>query len=124
MAVRLSALRTAHTLLPRNIIFLLLVLISVRGSVRPDRLGKLKNFIHLIGSQTRYIAAHSIVLQALHYCLPNVDRLLLLLNVFVQLANKRGFTKKKKKSASDAVKFLDGIQILSCNTAGKKFGHP
>jgi hypothetical protein len=31
MAVRLSALRTGHALLQRNIIFLLLVLISVRG---------------------------------------------------------------------------------------------
>jgi hypothetical protein len=33
MAVRLSALRTGRALLPRNIIFLLLVLISVRGSM-------------------------------------------------------------------------------------------
>jgi hypothetical protein len=31
IAVRLSALRTGFALLPRNIIFLLLVLISVRG---------------------------------------------------------------------------------------------
>jgi hypothetical protein len=36
MAVRLSALRTRRTLLPRNIIiFLSLVLISVRGPVNP-----------------------------------------------------------------------------------------
>jgi hypothetical protein len=33
MAVRLSVLRTGRALLPRNIIFMLLVLISVRGSV-------------------------------------------------------------------------------------------
>jgi hypothetical protein len=31
MAVRMSALRTGHGLLPRNIIFMLLVLNSVRG---------------------------------------------------------------------------------------------
>jgi hypothetical protein len=33
MAVRLSGLRSGRALLPRNIIFQLLVLISVRGSV-------------------------------------------------------------------------------------------
>jgi hypothetical protein len=33
MAVRLSVLRTRHTLLPRNFIFMFLVLISVRGCV-------------------------------------------------------------------------------------------
>jgi hypothetical protein len=45
MAVRLSALRTSRTLLPRNIIILMfLVLISVRGwVVRPEGLGKFKN---------------------------------------------------------------------------------
>jgi hypothetical protein len=35
MAVRLSALRTGHALLRRNIIFLFLVLMSVSGSVNP-----------------------------------------------------------------------------------------
>jgi hypothetical protein len=35
MAARLSSLRTGHTLLPRNIIFLFLVLISVRDWVNP-----------------------------------------------------------------------------------------
>jgi hypothetical protein len=56
MMVRLSALRTGRALLPRNIIFLLLVLISVKtsmsklqGIVRPEGLGKLKKFIHLMG---------------------------------------------------------------------------
>jgi hypothetical protein len=58
MAVRLSALSTGHTLLPRNIIFLPLVLIPVRGwnklqgPVWLERLGRLKKFIHLIRSQT------------------------------------------------------------------------
>jgi hypothetical protein len=52
MAVRLSALRIGRTLLPRNNIFLFLVLISVRGSepqslMRSEGLGKFK--IHLIG---------------------------------------------------------------------------
>jgi hypothetical protein len=41
MAVRLSALRTGLALLLRHI-FLLLVLISVGGLVRPEGLGKLK----------------------------------------------------------------------------------
>jgi hypothetical protein len=55
MAVRLSALRTGRALLPRNIIFLLLILIYVRrlskpqDLVRPEGLGTLKKFIHLIG---------------------------------------------------------------------------
>jgi hypothetical protein len=53
MAVSLLALRTGHTLLSRNIIiFMFLVLISVRGLVRPEGLGKLKK-IHLIGYKSR-----------------------------------------------------------------------
>jgi hypothetical protein len=48
MAVRFSVLRTGRALLPRNIIFLFLMLISVRGWVKPqslvrqEGLGKLK----------------------------------------------------------------------------------
>jgi hypothetical protein len=36
MAVRWAALSPSYTLLPRNIIFLLLALISVRGFVNPS----------------------------------------------------------------------------------------
>jgi hypothetical protein len=56
MAVRLSALRTGCALLHRNIIILLLVLISVtdrvnpRAIVRPEGIGKLKKFIRLTWS--------------------------------------------------------------------------
>jgi hypothetical protein len=59
MAVRLSALSTGRALLPRNIILLLLVLISVKrlsepqGLVRLEGSDKLKKFIHLIGSRIR-----------------------------------------------------------------------
>jgi hypothetical protein len=65
MVVSLSALSTRHTLLPRNIIiFMFLVLISVRlskpqGLVRPEGLGKFKN--HLIENRTRDLPACSIV---------------------------------------------------------------
>jgi hypothetical protein len=74
MAVRLSALRTPRALLPRNIIFLLLVLISVRGRVNPrvycgwkDQLN-CKKITELIGTQTSYLPACSIVPQ--HSTLP------------------------------------------------------
>jgi hypothetical protein len=57
MALRLSALRTGRDLLPRNINFLLLVLISVTGWVNPKALCEMKDygnwtFIHLTGSRT------------------------------------------------------------------------
>jgi hypothetical protein len=54
MAVKLWVLRTGHILLPRNIIFLFLVLISVKrlsepqGLVRPEGLDVFKKLIHLI----------------------------------------------------------------------------
>jgi hypothetical protein len=54
--VRLSALRTGRTLLRRNIVFLLLVLISANSWLtlgRPEGLRKFKNLIHLIRSLTR-----------------------------------------------------------------------
>jgi hypothetical protein len=60
MAVRLSALRTSRALLPRDIIVLLLILISV-GLMRPEGLGKLKIFIHIIVSRTRYLPACSVL---------------------------------------------------------------
>jgi hypothetical protein len=66
MAVRLSALRTPRTLVPRNIIiFMFLVLISVKrlikpqGLVRPEELGQFKN--HLIWYRTRDLPVCSIV---------------------------------------------------------------
>jgi hypothetical protein len=46
MAVRFSAICTGRAILPTNIIFLLL-----------EGLRKLRNFIHLIGSQTRNVPA-------------------------------------------------------------------
>jgi hypothetical protein len=55
MQVRLSALCTGSVPLPRNIISLLLVFISVRGWVGlmwPEELAKLKNFIRFIGFRT------------------------------------------------------------------------
>jgi hypothetical protein len=66
MAVRLCVIHTRCTLLPRNIIILMfLVLSSVKrlskpqGQARLDGLGKFKN--HLIGSRTRDLLACSIV---------------------------------------------------------------
>jgi hypothetical protein len=67
MAVKLSALRTGRVLLPQKIISFLQVLISVRGCanlgdrVGPEGVGKLKQFINLIGSRIRDLLACSIV---------------------------------------------------------------
>jgi hypothetical protein len=58
MAIRLSALKAGRALLSRNS-FMLLVLISVRGSVNPkviarlEGLGTLKKFNDVIGTRTR-----------------------------------------------------------------------
>jgi hypothetical protein len=65
MAVRLSALSFSHHFTSRNITFLLLVLISVRGLVNPrafvlpEELGKLIKIIHLIGPQICDLLAFS-----------------------------------------------------------------
>jgi hypothetical protein len=60
MVAGLAALGTGSTLLPRNIIiFMFLVLISVGGLVRPEGLGKFKN--HLIGYRNRDLPVCSIV---------------------------------------------------------------
>jgi hypothetical protein len=66
MAVRLSSLRTSRTLLPKSIIiFMFLVLISVRGWVNPraivrlEGLGKLKNSLtssRLVPVTLRFVA--------------------------------------------------------------------
>jgi hypothetical protein len=49
MAVRLSVLRTGRALLPINIVFLFMVLISVRCCVNPGpkELGELRKFVDL-----------------------------------------------------------------------------
>jgi hypothetical protein len=76
MALRLSALHTGHTLLPGNIICLLLVFISVRCWVNSkaiaqlEGLAKLKQIIHLIGVWTCDLPACSLVLQPLWYRMP------------------------------------------------------
>jgi hypothetical protein len=83
MAVTLSALHTGHTLLSRNIIiFMFLVLISVRSWVNPraqsgrEDLVKLKKkIIGLIRSRTRDLPAYSIVPELLHYCSWNNDHI-------------------------------------------------
>jgi hypothetical protein len=67
--VRLSALRTGLALLSRNIIFLLLIIISVRGwvilraVVRLEGLGKLKKKSMTLGLWTRDLTACSIAPQ-------------------------------------------------------------
>jgi hypothetical protein len=80
MAVKLSTLRTGRDLLPR-IIFLLLVLISVRacvklqGLVQQKGLGKFKKkFVLLIGFGTRYLAACGIVLQPLRHIVQDLSQ--------------------------------------------------
>jgi hypothetical protein len=62
MAVRLQAPRTGRTLLPRNIIYMLLVLrlSKPQGLVLPEVLGKLKKSKDLIGSRIHDLPASSI----------------------------------------------------------------
>jgi hypothetical protein len=70
MAVRLSALGAGRAVLSRNFFFLLLVLITVRGWVKPrvivrlEVLGKLRKFNGLVGTRTRDRQACSIVPQS------------------------------------------------------------
>jgi hypothetical protein len=69
MAVRMSVLCIGRTLLPRSIIFLLLVPISLRGRVNPQGLvwpkwlGQLKKFNDLIRNWMRDLPACSIASQ-------------------------------------------------------------
>jgi hypothetical protein len=67
MAVRLSALHTSSTLLPRNIIFLLLS--KPQGLVRPERSGKLKEK-KLIWYRRRDFLVCSMVPKPLRYRVP------------------------------------------------------
>jgi hypothetical protein len=71
---KVVSLRTGRGLLPRNIILLLLVLISIRGWVNQglvllEGLGKMKECtsIHLIGTRTRDLPACSIVPEPLRF---------------------------------------------------------
>jgi hypothetical protein len=53
MEERFSVLRAGRTLVVRNIVFRLLVLISVRSLVRLEGLGKYKKFNDLIENRIR-----------------------------------------------------------------------
>jgi hypothetical protein len=61
MPLKLPALRTGRALLPRNITVLLLLLVQLEG------LGKLKQFIDVIGSRTRDLQGFCIEPQPLRY---------------------------------------------------------
>jgi hypothetical protein len=67
MAERLSALRTGRALLPKNIIFFLLLVFILleadkpQGLVWPEGLGELKKYIHRIGSRTRDLPVNNTV---------------------------------------------------------------
>jgi hypothetical protein len=68
-----SALRTGHVIIPINIIFVVLVLISVGGLSKPqgqvllEGLSKLNTFVRLIGSRTQDCLACSTVPQPISY---------------------------------------------------------
>jgi hypothetical protein len=72
MAVRLSALHTGRALFPRNIIFLLLVLISVRGWVGLKELGKLNKNHSAHRLLNPRPSACNILPQSLHYRVPAI----------------------------------------------------
>jgi hypothetical protein len=72
MAVRLSALRTGRALLPKNIIFPLLVLISARRWVNPRAQCGWKNQINSKNSFTRDLSPCSITPQPLCYRVPQM----------------------------------------------------
>jgi hypothetical protein len=71
----LSALSTGRVLLPKNVTFLFVVLISItlskpQGLVQPEGFGKLRKLIHFIETRTRNLQARSIVPYALRYRVP------------------------------------------------------
>jgi hypothetical protein len=76
MAARLSAaLHTGRDILPRNINFLVLILISVTGWVNPRALCGMMDyanwtFIHPNGSRTRNLSARSMQPYSLRYSVP------------------------------------------------------
>jgi hypothetical protein len=77
MVARFSALLTSWTLLPRNITFLLLVLISVRGWVNsrtlvwPEGLGTFKISPHQVLNPWPFSLHHSVLITTVP-CAPNV----------------------------------------------------
>jgi hypothetical protein len=76
MAVRSSALRKGRARPPQKRYFsasgthFSYRLSKPQGLVRPEGLGKLKKFIHLIGTRTRDFLAYSIVPQPLRCPMP------------------------------------------------------
>jgi hypothetical protein len=61
MAVRLSALRTRRTLLPRNIIILMFLVLLEEDLVRPEGLGEFKNSPHRVSNPRPSGLQHSAV---------------------------------------------------------------